>query len=181
MEPGQNTTPAQAPAPEQNMMAQGVNAQKKGKGMLYGMVLLGVLAVGGIGFGVWTMMDGKAQKETLSSQVSTLKTQNEELTNKVAELEGIIQEYENKEKSGTGETAAWSSENVEIVDGAFFVKDNKGEIVAQSEVAVITEVVSCEYLEESTALKCTVTTADGEGWFQYNTVDGVLTSSFDSE
>ena len=54
----------------------------KSNGMLLGMILLGILAVGGIGFGVWTMMDGNSQKEQLNSQISALKQQNEELMNR---------------------------------------------------------------------------------------------------
>ena len=187
MEPGQNVAasqsaaPAPAPAPEPNMMARGVSEKKSGKGMLYGMILLGILAVGGIGFGIWTMMDSNSQKEALNSQISTLKKQNNELSDKIAELESTIEEYKNSENGETGETAAWSAKNAEIIDGAFFIKDSGGEVLAQSEVTAITEIVSCEYLEESTALKCTVTTTDGEGWFEYNTATGILTSSFDSE
>ena len=55
------------------------NKPKKNKGMILGMVLLGFLAVGGIGFGVWAMMDGNAQKEQLNSQISVLKEQNDKL------------------------------------------------------------------------------------------------------
>ena len=57
----------------------------KGNGMLLGMILLGVLAVGGIGFGVWTMMDGNSQKEQLNLQISALKQQNEELQKEAIE------------------------------------------------------------------------------------------------
>ena len=53
-----------------------------GKGMLYGMILCMILAVGGIGFGVWTMMDGNSQKEALNQQVSTLEQQISELQEK---------------------------------------------------------------------------------------------------
>ena len=82
MEPGQNV----APAPEPNMMAQGVSEKKKGKGMLYGMILCAVLAIGGIGFGVWMMMDGNTQKETLNTQISALKQQNNELQEKLSNV-----------------------------------------------------------------------------------------------
>ena len=60
---------------------------KKNKGMILEMVLLGLLAVGGIGFGVWAMIDGNAQKEQLNSQISALKSQNNELQEKVVKLE----------------------------------------------------------------------------------------------
>ena len=57
--------------------------KKKGKGMLLGLVFCILLAAGGIAFGVWTMMDSKTQKEQLNSQISTLKTQNNELMDKL--------------------------------------------------------------------------------------------------
>ena len=84
--------PSAAPAPatkpkaeEPNMMTQGVSAKKKGKGAILGMVLLGILAVGGISFGVWEMLDANTQKEQLNSQISTLKQQNNELQDKLSE------------------------------------------------------------------------------------------------
>ena len=79
-------------APEQNIMAVGVSAKKKGKGMIYGLVLLALLAAGGIGFGVWTMMDGNTQKEQLNSQISALKTQNNELSEKLSNASGATEE-----------------------------------------------------------------------------------------
>ena len=75
------STPAASP---ENIMAQGVSEKKKGgKGMLYGMILCAVLAVGGIGFGVWTWMDGNTQKDSLNQQISDLKKQNSELMNQL--------------------------------------------------------------------------------------------------
>ena len=86
-------TPAQ-----ENAMMQGVSGgnpasgKKKGKGMVLGMICLGLLAVGGIGFGVWAMLDGNSQKESLNSQISDLKQQNNELLdqmNKASESEDV--------------------------------------------------------------------------------------------
>ncbi|MBR0372321.1 hypothetical protein IJH72_00020 [Candidatus Saccharibacteria bacterium] len=59
------------------------NKPKKNRAMVLGMVFLGILAVGGIGFGVWEMMDGNSQKEQLNSQISVLKSQNNELQEKI--------------------------------------------------------------------------------------------------
>ena len=82
-------TQPQETATQENMMAQGTakgkNAgEKKGKGMVLGMIFLVILAVGGIGFGMWAMMDGNSQKEQLNSQISTLKQQNSELQEKLS-------------------------------------------------------------------------------------------------
>ena len=48
---------------------------KKSHGMLYGMILLAILAVGGIGFGVWAMMDGNSQVAKKDEQITDLRSQ----------------------------------------------------------------------------------------------------------
>lgn len=58
---------------------------KKNKGMMLGMILLAIFAVGGIGFGVWAMLDGNARVDNLDKQISSLKTQNSELMEKLDE------------------------------------------------------------------------------------------------
>lgn len=75
------TKASEAPAME------ATNVKKNSKGMVLGMIMLGILAVGGIAFGVWEMMDGNARVEGLNEQISTLKAQNSELMEKVEELE----------------------------------------------------------------------------------------------
>ena len=73
-------TGASISASEQNnMMAEGSEKKKGGNGMLYGMILCAILAVGGIGFGVWAMMDGNSQVAKKDEQISTLKKHNSEL------------------------------------------------------------------------------------------------------
>lgn len=54
-----------APAPE----------KKSGKGMLLGLIFCLILAAGGIGFGVWTMMDSNTQKTNYEKQISNLNSQ----------------------------------------------------------------------------------------------------------
>lgn len=88
MEPNQNQgqtqEPVEGPMPEQNAFAQESVAEKKtGNGMLIGMILCALIALGGVGFGIWAMMDGNTQKEQLNSQISTLKNQNKELKDKI--------------------------------------------------------------------------------------------------
>lgn len=48
---------------------------KKSHGMLYGMILLAILAAGGIGFGVWAMMDGNSQVAKKDEQIKDLNRQ----------------------------------------------------------------------------------------------------------
>ena len=51
----------------------------KKTGWILAIVFLLIVAAGGVGFGVWTMMDGNAQKDALNSQISSLKQQNNSL------------------------------------------------------------------------------------------------------
>ncbi len=89
--PAQNVTAAPAqgatgePLPKDNMMAAPVKEKKKGgSGMLIGLILCLLLAAGGIGFGVWMMMDGNTQKDAMNQQISALKKQNSELQEKIS-------------------------------------------------------------------------------------------------
>jgi len=77
------TLAAKSRTEEPNMMKQGVSAKKKGKGAVLGMILLGILAVGGISFGIWEMLEVNTQKEQLNSQINILKQQNNELQDKL--------------------------------------------------------------------------------------------------
>ena len=86
MEPNQNN---QNVEPVSNSDIVFRDKPKINKGVIVGMVCLVLLAVGGIGFGVWAMMDGNAQKEQLNSQIDTLKQQNSELQDK-ANISGDI-------------------------------------------------------------------------------------------
>lgn len=63
----------------------GAPAKKSGKGMIYGMIIFMILAIGGIGFGVWAMMDGNMQKANLEKQISDLRAQNNQLQEQIAE------------------------------------------------------------------------------------------------
>ena len=58
---------------------------KKSHGMLYGMILLAILAAGGIGFGVWAMMDGNSRAQKKDEQISQLQSQLSDLSNQIAE------------------------------------------------------------------------------------------------
>ena len=86
MEPGQNV----APVSESDTVVKGASEKGGSKGMFYGMILCIILAIGGICFGVWAMMDGNSQKEFLCQQISTLKQQDDELQEKITELESTI-------------------------------------------------------------------------------------------
>lgn len=55
----------------------------KKTGWILAVVFLLIVAAGGVGFGVWMMMDGNAQKDALNEQISALKQQNSDLQNKL--------------------------------------------------------------------------------------------------
>ena len=56
---------------------------KKNMGMILTIVLLVLLAAGGIGFGVWTMMDGNSQVAKRDEQIAELKKQIADMVNGV--------------------------------------------------------------------------------------------------
>ena len=160
---------------------------KKNNGMIYGMILLAILAIGGIGFGVWAMMDGNAQKDALNSQISALKAQNNELSNKVTELEDTISNLTSTNE-GTNDGSnvtlpSWGEVKAEIVDGVFYIKTQNGETVKQDDTAIYAEIVSCDSgtAEAPSPLKCSVTTTEGSGAFVYNFEDGSLTYIADAQ
>lgn len=78
-------TPSQvAPTtPEVPSLVEAPEEKKSGKGVVVALVLFIILAIGGIGFGVWAFMDGNAQKNGLNEQITSLKAQNAELLEKI--------------------------------------------------------------------------------------------------
>ncbi len=64
-----------------------VGAKSGGKtGWILTMILLLLIAAGGVGFGVWAYMDGNTQKDQLNSQISTLQQQNNDLQEQIEEM-----------------------------------------------------------------------------------------------
>ena len=51
------------------------NKPKKNKGMVTGLIILAMLATGGIAFGVWAYLDGNQKTANLNNQISDLKSQ----------------------------------------------------------------------------------------------------------
>ena len=79
--------------PKENIMAE-TAVKKSGKGALIAAVLFAILAVGGIGFGVWTMMDANSQKEALNKKITALNSSNDSLMDQIEELNKRIEELE---------------------------------------------------------------------------------------
>ena len=113
MEQGNDITNTQVNATattsgQDNMTTGGVNEGKKGgKGMLYGMILCAILAIGGIGFGVWAMMDGNSQVAKKDEQISELREQ-------LAEKSETVEENTTVEDVETGDDNAGT--NVKTAD-----------------------------------------------------------------
>ncbi len=51
--------------------------------MILGFVLLFLIAVGGVGFGVWAMMDSENQRRQYETEINTLKEQNAKLSEEI--------------------------------------------------------------------------------------------------
>ena len=74
-EPGQDNAMTESVG-EDNKKTEGSSEKKKGgNGMLIGMILCAILAIGGIGFGVWAMMDGNSQVAEKDKQIANLNRQ----------------------------------------------------------------------------------------------------------
>lgn len=153
----------------------------KKTGWILAVVLLLIVAIGGVGFGVWAMMDGNAQKDALNSQISTLKKQNSDLSEQITLLNEQIDAM-NKNSSDKNGTEAGNGDvsfTTEVTDGVLYIKDNNDNILVSDSAIGVTEIVSCDYLTESSSLKCSVMVGDSDGWVLYDTVNNALTSSFD--
>lgn len=69
------TVPQAAPANQNVNMMAGGSKPKNNKGMMIGMIILAILAAGGIGFGVWAFLSGNQKEAKLNEQVSELQNQ----------------------------------------------------------------------------------------------------------
>lgn len=134
--------------------------KKKSNGMLLGLILCLLLAIGGIGFGIWGMMDGNSRVDSLNAQIKTLQDEKADLAKQISELEEEISDLEN----GGGEN--WLE--TEIEDGVFYLKDEDGDVIAQSEGIEVKEVVECTNSADYAVLECTVKTSEGEGSLLYD-------------
>lgn len=170
---GMTTPVAPMPAPEPATTPMPAPAERKHQWMAVALVVCVILAIGGIGFGIWAMTSNSAEASRLNSEIASLKSQNADLTEKVAQLEA------NNETSI--EAKAWKS--TELQNGVFYVLGENGEVVAQSDAntPTVNEVVECESSDDNTVLTCSVETSEGEGWFLYDVYGDSLISSFDEE
>ena len=95
MEPNQNS---QNVEPISNNDIVFRDKPKRNKGVIAGMVCLALLAIGGISFGVWAMMDGNARIEKKDEQIA-------ELNNKLTEEAQPVSDETVVEDDGTNDVA----------------------------------------------------------------------------
>ena len=153
------------------------NDKPKNNGMIFGMVLLAILAIGGIGFGVWGMMDGNAQKEQLNAQISTLRGQVSELQEKLENTttidDNVLVEDEDEEV-----TRGWPVMGG-VFGSSFYVIDNSDKIVAKDKGTQVRSLSYCdipvaEDMSKPSSMTCRVTVEDGDGVFYYDGTSGLL-------
>ena len=73
---------------------------KKNHGMLYGMILLAILAAGGIGFGVWAMLDGNSRVQKKEEQFKELNSRIDLLEQEKKDLESQVESLSTLNSNG---------------------------------------------------------------------------------
>ena len=160
--PGMNNmadVPINAPEPpKENTMAIGT-PKKKSHTMLIGMILLAVIAAGGVGFGVWAMLDGNSRADKLNDQISTLQQQNSSLLEQMGDA-SVLDDGDtiiNIDTDGTYANPVIKSDNAEVFYSLGF---QSSFILSQDSIKRLSigfvdgKVSSCNIMEE----------VDDDGW-----------------
>ena len=149
------------------------NKPRAGKGMIAALVCAVVLAVGGIGFGVWAMIDGGIQKEQLNSQISALTAQSNELRE---QLDESIEKDE--------DTVFWPATLVHSDNKIYMINDSDKVVAALEVPMVIQGIIGCsaavtEDGADNNLVCAGVSNTGQEFGFSYNTDDGTLELAVD--
>ncbi len=126
------------------------DTSKKSKGMIIGMVVLALLATGGIGFGVWAMMDGNSQKEQLNGKISDLESEIVQKNDKISELES----------KNSSSSVQQQQEYLDEGQGEFTIIEI-GDCIMDSGTVE-------DGVKNNEILKCRATTSNGEGIFTWD-------------
>ena len=94
---------------------------KKNHGMLYGMILLAILAAGGIGFGVWAMMDGNSRAQKKDEQILQLQSQLAEKSEVVIEDDTTVVDDEGGD-SATSTSVANTADYIYVGEWGLKIK-----------------------------------------------------------
>lgn len=95
---------------------------KKNHGMLYGMILLAILAAGGIGFGVWAMMDGNSRAQKKDEQISQLQSQLAEKSEVVVEDDTTVVDDDEGGDSTTNTSVANTTDYIYVGEWGLKIK-----------------------------------------------------------
>ena len=164
--------------------------QENGNGLKIATAIACVVAVCGIGFGVYGMIDAGSAKDLVFSKNAKISDLNSEVTNlnaRIKDLEDQInkqQDYSDQDNDESEQTSVNSSDlTAEVQDGVFVLKNSNGMVVTQDTTKNIAEIISCDSGTNSSnsPLKCTAKTIDGKSvWFIYDFEGGELKSGYSS-
>ena len=153
------------------------NKQKSGNGLKIATAIAYVVAICGVGFGVYGMIDANSKNNiiaTKNNEISDLKDQLNSLSTKIDELESKVNTQQN---SFNQETQTDEKQDDSIVDdknltpgienGVFVFKNSAGTIVMQdSEIKNVSYIIACD---GNITGKCTAKTSDGKSvWFVFD-------------
>lgn len=154
-----------APAPAPVEPARVEKPKKSNTGMLLGMIFLAIVAIAGVGFGVWTMLDKNQQVGTLNEQIDSLKNQNSDLRSQIEDL----QQQSNSTDFYEILPPEWGTATAVVENNFFTIKNAKGEVYLQDEENPVVEIISCDSgTAAPTPMTCIVKTANGEAKFIYD-------------
>ena len=130
---------------------------KRNKGVIAGMVCLALLAIGGIGFGIWAMLDGNSYKESLNEKINSLENEIQSKDDRIAELE------KDEDNNFVGQQEQGNLDN----NQRFTVLDIGDCVMDSTIVENNTEV-------GNNVLKCQAVTSNGEGIFVWSSSSNKL-------
>ena len=169
----EQVTESVEPSPAMPMESTALPEKKKSNGMLLGLILCLLLTAGGIGFGVWVMMDGNSRVDSLNAKIKTLQDEKNDLLGQIDKLNEELKNMENNE---------WSELSTELENGVFYVLDENGEAIAQTDDSIeIKEVVSCDWSADNTIMDCEVVTREGNGQLLYDVFSESTVIDFEIE
>ena len=149
---------------------------KKSHAMLIGMILLAIIAAGGIGFGVWAFLDGNSrvakkdeQIADLNNQISSLEQEKSDLTDQVAKLTDSNNQAQSQiadDEQKIQEDEAKIQEDEALISQYQQNESNGYQVTSIGDCAFDTGSIN--------VLKCDATTSIGNGKFVWDSQSGKL-------
>ena len=168
------------------------NKQKNDKVWKIATVVASVVAVCGIGFGVYGMISANSIKSSIATkddEIKNLNTEIDDLNAKIEELESQIEEqpieydddWNEEDEELDVEPTVDRNLTADVQNGVFILMDKDGKIVAKDNTKDVAEIVSCDSgtAASSSPLKCVAKSADGRNvWFTYDFESKELKSGY---